>query len=118
MPSGCMPIAKFLACRTPGTEPPFQKYQEPFSRAVPGLCVCVCVTLCVRTAAHILQSHLLCEFSPKTFPHMSANFHKISAPFTGAVETIFSKISEYFGQNIHNFSKRSLQCMGVVVVCS
>ena len=112
---GCKPIAKFLAGRSPSTDPPCQKDQEPFSLAVPG-CVCVCADCCAHPAEHLLY-----EFSPKkfcTFRQISANFPQNFRNLHWCSRNDFREFPAKFLQNFRHFSKFSLQCEGVVIVRS
>ena len=54
---GWKPIANFLAGRTPSTDPPCQKDQEPFSLAVAGI---------------------FCMSFPENVPHISVSIRKMS----------------------------------------
>ena len=112
---GCKPIAKFLAGRSPSTDPPCQKDQEPFSLAVPGG-VCVCGLL--RTSGSAFAVRVFAEKNSAHFGEFLQNFRIIAATFTGAVETIFGNFPQKFPQHFRNFSKCSLQCVGVVIVRS
>ena len=99
---GCKPIAKFLAGRSPSTDPPCQKDQEPFSLAVSG-------GMCVRTAAHIRQSICCTNFRRKHF----RTFQRISAKFPQNVRNLHWRSKNDFREFSAKISARFPQLLEV-----
>ena len=72
---GCKPIAKFLAGRSPSTDPPVREIKNHFHLQCQGG-VCVCVDCCAHPAEHSCASFRRKHFC--TFRRISAKFPQTS----------------------------------------